>query len=70
MKSSRRSCSEGNDNDIEAEGKRRRAVEQLGEALLLLAAVLAFFLVIAGVAWTGVRLRPEARNKATKEDDS
>jgi hypothetical protein len=44
-------------------------VEQLGEALLLLAAVLAFLLAIAGVAWTAVRLRPEARNRATKEDE-
>ena len=59
----------GNDNDIEAEGRRRRAVEQLGEAILLLAAVLALLLGMAGVAWTGVRLRPEARNRATKEDE-
>jgi hypothetical protein len=42
---------------------------QLGEALLLLAAVLVSLLVVAGVVWTGVRLRPRARDKATKEDE-
>ena len=42
---------------------------QLGEAFLLLAAVSALLLVMAGVAWTAVRLRPEARNRATKEDE-
>jgi hypothetical protein len=42
---------------------------QLGEALLLLAAVLVSLLVVAAVAWTGVRLRPRARDRATKEDE-
>jgi hypothetical protein len=42
---------------------------QLGEALLLLAAVLVSLLVVAAVAWTSVRLRPRARDRATKEDE-
>jgi hypothetical protein len=45
-------------------------MEQLGEALSLLAALLAsLLLAVAGVAWTGVRLRPRARDRATKEDE-
>jgi hypothetical protein len=36
---------------------------QLGEALLLLAAVLVSLLVVAAVAWTAVRLKPTARKK-------
>jgi hypothetical protein len=44
-------------------------MEQLGEALSLLAALLASLLAVAGVAWTGVRLRPRARDRATKEDE-
>ena len=40
---------------------------QLGDALLLLAGVLAFLLVVAGVVWTGVRLTPSAHDRSTKE---